>query len=395
MNIRVDPAYPPDPSSPEPCYPSAPGVRRPARPDPWGARGEAAPGEAGPGELVIRTSRAGDDRERDEFVRSHPSSALFHLSGWSRAVEGALGAQARDLVALEDGRVVGVLPLTSCRRVLGGRSWISAPWGVYGGPLAESPRISERLVAEALEQAARAGVGRVELRCREDLGLANLIPSDLYVTYRKPLPERADEVLNTFPRTERKALRRAVGRDGLWVEEGHHLRGDLARLFLSSKRSLGSPGLPERWWEALETELGDAFVLHAARRGDELLAVSLSFLHRDELAMYYIGTTPEANRRFHATTFLIAACMEWGVRHGYRTFDLGRSRKDSGACVFKANQGFDATPLHYCYALLDAAAALPSFHPSNPRTALLRRTWARLPLWACHALSERLAIFLP
>ncbi|MAF65228.1 MAG: hypothetical protein CMJ84_06175 [Planctomycetes bacterium] len=346
-------------------------------------------------ELIIDSLGAEYDGLRDDYVRSRSSSTLFHLTGWSRAVERAFGAGRRDLVATEGGRIVGVLPLSSCRRALGGHYWISAPWGVYGGPLADRPDISAQLVAVARERAEAAGVGRIELRCREDPGLGELVASDLYCTFRKPLPEREEDVRRTFPRTERKALRHAAERDDLWVEEGHHLRPDLERLFLSSKRGLGSPGLPERWWDALEAELGEQYVLHAARRGGELLAVSLTFLHGGEAAMYYIGTAPEANRRYRATTFLIASCMEWSVRHGYRLFDLGRSRRDSGACTFKVNQGFEPEPLHYRFALSSAGAGVPSFHPSNPRTALLRRTWSRLPLWACGALSGRLATFLP
>ena len=111
--------------------------------------------------------------------------------------------------------------------------------------------------------------------------------------------------------------------------------------------------------------------------------------------MYYVGTTPEANHDYHATTYLIAKCMEWSVQHGYETFDLGRSRRDSGACTFKINQGFSPTPLHYRHALLSADARIPSFTPSNPRTALLRKTWSQLPLWACGTLSRKLATFLP
>ncbi|MED6335010.1 MAG: GNAT family N-acetyltransferase [Planctomycetota bacterium] len=345
--------------------------------------------------LVIRHSSPEEDEQRDRYVRSHPASTVFHLSGWARAVESAFRAGRRDLIALEGERIVGVLPLASCRRALGGRNWISAPWGVYGGPIASRPEIAERLVCAAQEWAADAGARRLELRCLEDPHLSGFSASDLYVTFRKRLPEREEDVLRTFPRTERKYLRQAVERHGLSIEEGHHLRHDLARLFLSSKRTLGSPGLPARWWEALEAELGAEYVLHGARRGDELLGVTLTFLHRQEAAMYYVGTAPEANRRYHTTTYMIASCMEWSVRHGYELFDLGRSRRDSGACTFKINQGFEPTPLHYRHALLGAGAKIPSFTPSNPKTAFLRKTWSQLPIWACDTLSRRLATFLP
>jgi predicted N-acyltransferase len=169
---------------------------------------------------------------------------------------------------------------------------------------------------------------------------------------------------------------------------------DLARLFHASKRRLGSPGLPLRWFQALLDELEGGAVVHVARRGSEPVAVSMSFVHAGEMAMYYIGTTPEANRSWSATSFLIVELQEWAIRRGLRLFDLGRSRKDAATVKFKRNQGFEPTPLHYRYHLV-RSEHLPSFTPSNPRTAFLRRTWSRLPAWAAERLSSRLARYLP
>ena len=347
------------------------------------------------GELVIRFSTQGDDVSRDAYVHSHESSTIFHLSGWASAVEGAFQAERRDLIATRGDALVGVLPLSKCRRAFGGSNWISAPWGVYGGPIADTPEISRALVEVAIERASEAGAKRLDLRCLEDPELPGLAKSDLYVTFRKSLPRRVEDVLGTFPKTERRYIRHAVSRHGLSFEEGSGYLGDLHRLFLTSKRSLGSPGLPAAWWGALESQRDLDYVLHAARRGSEILAVTLTFLHKKEAAMYYIVTAPDANRKYHATTFLIERCMEWCVSNGYELFDLGRSRRDSGACAFKRNQGFESTPLNYRHALLSSDASMPSFTPSNPKTAILRKTWSRLPLWACGGLSNRLASFLP
>ena len=346
-------------------------------------------------QLSYRYSSVEDDASRDAYLRSRSDSTVFHLSGWSRAVERAFGAQRRDLIATRGGQIVGVLPISECKRPLGGSNWISAPWGVYGGPVSNSPEISRELVKVAMQRAGESDARRLELRCLEDPKLDGFVESDLYVSFRKQLPATEEEVFRTFPRTERKYLRHAVERYGLSVEEGHGYRKDLAELFLSSKRALGSPGLPDRWWEALEAELGLDYVLHAARRGDQVLGVTLTFLHGKEASMYYIGTTPEANKECHVTTYLIAKCMEWCVREGYETFDLGRSRRDAGAYTFKKNQGFEPKPLAYRYGLIAQDAKVPSFTPSNPKTEVLRKTWSRLPLWACGSLSNKISSFLP
>ena len=287
-----------------------------------------------------------------------------------------------------------MLPLAACRRVYKPRTWISAPWGVYGDPLGDRPGVASALVEAALERARGAGVPRLELRCREDPDIDDLVTSDLYSTYTKTLPDDPDEVLAGYKKSERQYIRQAEERHGLRVEEGSQFRGALQRLFLSSKRALGSPGLSRAWWDALQEHLGQEHTIHAALKGEEVVAATLTFHNPGEAAMFYIGTTPQANRDYQATKFMIAKCSEWAVREGYRTFDLGRSRQDTGAASFKMHQGFEPSPLHYRYALLDDKAEVPSFNPSNPKTDFMRKAWSKLPLWTCDLLTARLGRYL-
>ena len=62
---------------------------------------------------------------------------------------------------------------------------------------------------------------------------------------------------------------------------------------------------------------------------------------------------------------------------------------------FKQNMGFVAEQLHYEYLLVGAGAKLPEFHPSNPKLAMPRRIWSKLPLWLCNRLGGRLSRYLP
>ena len=87
------------------------------------------------------------------------------------------------------------------------------------------------------------------------------------------------------------------------------------------------------------------------------------------------------------------ALQEWGVEHGFKKFDFCRSRRDSGAFRFKLHQGFTALPLNYRYFLVNRKR-LPSFTPSNPRTAFLRNTWSRLPAWVARRASSVLSHYI-
>jgi hypothetical protein len=134
--------------------------------------------------------------------------------------------------------------------------------------------------------------------------------------------------------------------------------------------------------------------VHLVHRGKEPLAAVMSFLYGDTLLAYYSGTAADADRSYSASNFMYMALQEWSAARGFKHFDFGRSRRDSGAFSFKENQGFEARALHYRIALV-RDRALPSFNPSNPKTKILRDTWRRLPPWLATRLSDRVARYVP
>ena len=83
------------------------------------------------------------------------------------------------------------------------------------------------------------------------------------------------------------------------------------------------------------------------------------------------------------------------MSRGFRVFDFGRSRRDSGAAKFKKNMGFDAIDLRYEYLLLAENAKIPTFNPSNPKLDKPRQLWSKLPLFVANSLGGRLSRYLP
>ena len=339
--------------------------------------------------LEIRECSARDDFARDALVRSAGAGSPFHLSAWRRFVEDTYGLASHDLAAWRDGRLVGVLPLTMCRGLMGSRKLVSVPFGVYGGPVSKQASVARSLIEAACALADRQRVSFLELRCVDDPGV-DLPGTELYWTFVRRLPERAEEVLAGMPKKARAEARKARQRHGLELVEGVWYVNDLAQLFLKNKHALGSPALPPKHFDALLSHLGREAFVHVVRRGQKPIAAVMSFAFQGRLIAYYAGTEPGADRAYGASNFMYMALQEWAVDAGFREFDFSRSRGDSGAFRFKVHQGFEPRPLHYRYHLVGAREA-PSFNPSNPRTALLRKTWARLPVGVVRGLSGFLA----
>ncbi len=345
------------------------------------------------GDIEVRFSTPADDAARDHFVRATPRATFFHLAGWRRVVERVFRHEPLDLLALDGGEVVGVLPLMGCRGLRGGRALISSPYAVYGGPIGTSPEVERALFNAAEKRAIELGVKRLELRCLEDPGL-DLPRSELYATFIRELPEKAADVLPRMPKKSRADARKARQEYGLTLEEGRWFVADLVRLFHRNKRSLGSPAMPAAWFAELLREFGDRATVHLVRHGAEPLAAVMSFLFRDTVLAYHSGTGVDVDRNYKASVFMYLALQEWAVEAGYRAFDFGRSRKDSGPFAFKTHQGFEARDLHYRYRLVRDRET-PSLNPSNPKTKVLQDTWSRLPLWLTTALSTPAARYLP
>src|SRR5438128_1826288 len=98
----------------------------------------------------LRTETA----EWDAFVRASGEGSPFQLVAWKRAVERTFGLRAHYLMARENGRLAGVLPLFEARELFGRRALISVPYAVYGGICATSdaPRRLFHALAEAFEE---------------------------------------------------------------------------------------------------------------------------------------------------------------------------------------------------------------------------------------------------
>ncbi len=344
-------------------------------------------------EVEIRPGDPSQDDARDAFVLAHPRSTFFHRAGWRRVVQTVFGNRSQEMIAWANDEIVGVLPLMEAPGFFGGKSLISVPYGVYGGPLGSSPEVERLLLDHAIALAERERFALLELRYREDAGL-DLPVSSLYSTFVCDLPDTPEEVLAKMPKKARAEARKARNKHGLELTRGTWYVEDLYRMFLLNKHGLGSPALPPRMFEHLVREFRPDAQVHLVLQERQPVAAVMSFVHRDTLVAYYSGTLPGADRSVSASNFMYMALQEWAVEQGFRRFDFGRSRADSGAFRFKVHQGFEPQPLHYCYHLV-TARQVPSFTPSNPRTRVLQRAWKKMPLWLVRATSGPLSRYLP
>jgi FemAB-related protein (PEP-CTERM system-associated) len=316
--------------------------------------------------------------EWDAFVSLHPDGTFFHRAAWREVIQRAFGHRTYYLTARRAGAIVGVLPLGLQSSLLFGKSLISVPMCVYGGPLAADEAALSALLEAAEALMRELGLPVMEWRTRQaaPAGANWQVRDDLYATFRKEIAADDETNLKAIPRKQRAMVRKGIDR-GL-VSLVHRDTDRLHRVYAESVRNLGTPVFSRRYFAIMAEVFGDDLDILTVREGGEDRAAVLNFYWRDEVLPYYGGGTARA-RECYANDFMYWEVMRHAAARGCRLFDFGRSKFGTGAFAFKKNWGFTPEPLPYRY-FLAPGAAIPDHNPLNPKYRLLIAAWKKLPL---------------
>jgi FemAB-related protein (PEP-CTERM system-associated) len=325
---------------------------------------------------MVRPMTQSDSAAWDDFVLGAAGGTFFHRAGWLAIFDKVFGLRPHFLLAERSGKIVGILPLVHQKSLLFGNALIAAPFCVEGGPLAQDGEALSALDDAAIALMERTGASYIEFRSRKALRRDWQVKNDLYATFSRPLAADDKTNLLAIPRKQRAVVRRTL--ESSLVSEVDNDTDRLFRVYSESVRNLGTPMFPRRYFSALKRAFGnDCDIVVIVDDGKPVSAV-MNFYFRDLVMPYYGGGTPAA-RRNGANDFLYWEVMRRAAGRGYRCFDFGRSKAQTGAFAFKKNWGFEPQWLEYEYRL-KTGTILPSKNPSNPRYALLIAAWKRLPL---------------
>lgn len=336
-----------------------------------------------------------DDRcqQWDEYVFAHPHGSPFHLTAWKRSIETTFGYRPHYLMAVEAGRIRGVLPLFLVKNFLMGKALLSSPFAVYGGALAD-----DAAVKAALRQAVQAlgqslGVQYVELRNAYPEQSLGFHPISRYVTFTQQIGPDENAILESIPRKTRYMVRKAL-KAGFCCRVETAWSQPFVELYLENLRRLGTPAFPEKHFRALLENFRGMIDIREMVHAGKVVAAVLTFYFRDQVLPYYGASDPAAHA-IAPNNFMYFDLMRWGGAHGYRLFDFGRSKKGAGGSYdFKSHWGMVERELPY-EILLVRRKQLPHYSPSNPRFQLFIQSWKRLPLWITRRIGPRLIRLVP
>ena len=312
----------------------------------------------------------------DAFVLESPNGTFFHRFGWRAIFRDVFGLAPHYLIAERGGEIAGILPLVHQKSLLFGNSLVAAPFCVEGGSIGLDSEICGSLDEEAIKLLYKLNAASLEFRSRTAGRIGWAVRKDLYATFARQLSGDDEENLQAIPRKQRAVVRKSL-KSGLTS----HVEADanaLFRVYAESVRNLGTPVFSRKYFTALLKAFGSDCDVVVVRDGAEPVSAVMNFYFRDTVMPYYGGGRPAA-RRNGANDFMYWEVMRRAVGRGYRRFDFGRSKAETGAFSFKKNWGFEPQWLEYEY-YLPPGSSMPDKNPNNPKYAGLIAIWKRLPL---------------
>ncbi len=318
----------------------------------------------------------GDAGTWDQYVARQDGATVDHLWGWRRVLSESFGFTPHYLGAVEDGQLVGILPMFRMPRGFGRAALSSIPFGNYGGICADTEEVAAALLEEARELMRRTRAAYVELRHRTAMRGETLQQRSVYSRFWIPLTGDAHEHLRHLGQHNRAKVRKAE-KSGLQIK----VCRDLAPVYpihLHTTHRLGTPCFPRRYFELILETFASQAEIHLACLDSQPVAYTLSLIFKETFVCQFNGSL-EPFFKYYPNHLLIWHGIERACTLQLREFDYCRSRSTSGSADFKRKMHLIEEPLAYQYELVNGKS-LPQRNPSNPKYQWMIRTWQRLPL---------------
>ncbi|MGH8249502.1 MAG: FemAB family XrtA/PEP-CTERM system-associated protein [Steroidobacteraceae bacterium] len=333
-----------------------------------------------------------DAAEWDASLGRLVGASFYHLFAWQAINELSFGHRSIYLIARNEGRISGILPLTLVASQLFGRILCSMPFMNFGGPCADDNGVVNRLLEHGRQLARENAADYLELRCRAPL------PGDMPVSLRKismVLQLDADPTLiwSGFSAKHRTNIRRAEKNNLVVSSGGRELLPEFYHVMEHSWRELGTPLYARSYFEQILAHLPGATRIFLCSRRGEPVATALNGYFGGTVEGLWNGGVAEA-RSLSANYVLYWAMIRDGCERGFQRFHLGRSTVNSSSETFKRKWNAEKLQLYWYFWRPDGGNA-PNLNVDNPRFRMAIAAWRRLPLVVTRVLGPRVARAIP
>jgi len=328
----------------------------------------------------------------DDYVLQHGSATHCHRWGWKAVIENAFGVPTYYLLAREQGRVTGVLPLAWQKSLLFGSFITALPFLNAGGPLADSVEIEEALVQRAIGIAKETGAARLQLRYRGEYRL-DLPVSRHKVAAVREVSRDTDAMWKSLNSNNRRKVNKAT-KSGMTAEaEGSAALHIFYKIFADNMRNLGTPVYAKKFFDEVLRAFPRDTDIVVVRLEGKPVAVAFLISFRDGVEATWM-CSDYRYLSFQPNMLLYWTILRIAGERGFRWLDFGRSTRDSGTHKFKQLWDTGDVPLPWA-SWTENGEAPGELSPANPKFRLATWLWKKLPLPVANSMGPHIVRNLP
>lgn len=327
----------------------------------------------------------------DEYANSMQQANAYHSYCWRKIITQSFSHPSYYFAAYTGDRIVGILPVFWLNSKLFGSFGVSVPFFNYGGPLANSQTIAQKLMDAAAEVASTNQFSHLEIRTTQPEFSWPSESKKVSMILRLPkTKEQLDDSLGAKVRAQAKQ----ANQYSPTIQFGKlELLEDFYRVFSRNMRDLGTPVYGRALFEnILKNDSVDATLVVTYLR-DQPVGAAFLTAHRTMMEIPWASTIKSANP-MNINMWMYHHILHHCIDRGFHYFDFGRSTKNAGTYRFKKQWG--STPVeHFWYTWRPEDEDAPELNPDNPKFKLMIAVWKRLPLMVANLIGPHIVKNLP
>ncbi len=247
-------------------------------------------------EYTIQIVNPMSDTEWDAYIGRNNQSLVFHSSLWAEVLSETYKQLTPYYLLARNtqGVAEAALPLFLVKSPFTGKRFVSLPFTLYSGVLADNPSAKTAVLSGAKELLSDHGAGFLEIRnVTDSVDFPEGIPVCSYVNHILELCANRDDVWRKFSRTNIRQHIRKASVDDFKVRKCENI-GDLDifyKLFVSTRKKFGMPPQPLEFfknvWNKM-VEKGKAVFYITTYQGKPVMSVMV-LLSKTRYHLEYAG----------------------------------------------------------------------------------------------------------
>jgi CelD/BcsL family acetyltransferase involved in cellulose biosynthesis len=285
----------------------------------------------------------------DERLACHPHATVFHTAAWARVLSETYGYVPFYFTAVEEGRLVALLPFMEIGSWVTGTRGVSLPFTDECTPLLSDGMPFDEVAREVISRAGSRRWRTIEFRGR-GRGMGDISPFTEYLTHDLDLTPGDAALFAGYSSNVQRNIRKAE-KSGITVASDPTPGGvkEFYRLNCLTRREHGLPPQPARFFEnlrshVLEKGLGNVVLAH--HKGSAVAGAV--FLYFAGKAIYKYGASDRRCQELRPNNLVFREGIRELCGKGVRTLSFGRTDlHHEGLRQFKLSWGTVEKTLQY------------------------------------------------